>query len=434
MSEEETAGKIEEAVMRLKIENTYFKWGLTGFITISACIVVFFIIFRSEGLAQSLSVLLAIVTPFIYGFVIAYLLTPIYNFFMRRCHSIFASRIKNNHKMICFSKAISTTITLIITFFVTAGLISLVLPQLFTSILGIINTFPSNADGLMIWLTDNFNLSSRTANFINNNVIDNLTNWFMDNLVPSMSEVVEGVSIGVLSFLVVIKNFLIGLIISVYLLNSKETFGAQSKKIIFASCNKSRAEFLINETKFINKTFSGFINGKIIDSIIIGIITFIVLSIMNMPYTLLISVVIGVTNIIPFFGPFIGAIPATIIILLESPMQAVYFVIFILILQQIDGNVIGPKILGGSTGIPSFWVIFAILVGGGLFGFPGMIVGIPVFAVIYAYTGRYVRSRLNKKELPADTCHYKDTSSYRCKKKKLNKKKGNEKDDGNEDQ
>ncbi len=401
--------------MKLKIENTYFKWGLTIFIAISASIVLFFLIYRSQGLAENLSVLVAIVTPFIYGFVIAYLLTPSYNFFLRKINLFLEPRINNKKKLISFSKIVSTAITLVLSITIITGLISMVLPQLATSILGIINTFPSNADGLMIWVVDKFNLSERTANFINNNIVNNLTNWFMENLVPTVSEVVAGVSTGLISFLVIIKNFLLGLIICVYFLNGKEVFAAQAKKIIFASCTKERAEFIIHESKFINRTFSGFINGKIIDSIIVGIICFISMTIMGMPYTLLISVIIGATNIIPFFGPFIGAIPSTIIILLESPIQAVYFVIFIQILQLVDGNVIGPRILGGSTGIPSFWVIFAILVGGGLFGFIGMIIGIPIFAVIYAYVGRYVRNKLCEKELPMDTLNYKDTSHYTCK-------------------
>lgn len=401
--------------MKLKIENVYIKWGMTIFASISACIILFFLIYRSEALGKNLSILVAIVTPFIYGFVIAYLLTPSYNFFLRKIHLFLSTRLNNKRKAITFSKLLSTAITLLLSITIITGLISMVLPQLATSILGIVNTFPSNADGLIIWLVDKFNLSDKTANFINNNIVNNLTKWFMENLVPNVSEVVAGVSTGLITFLVVIKNFLLGLIISVYFLNGKEIFAAQAKKGVFASFTKERADFIIHESKFINRTFSGFINGKIIDSIIVGIICFIALTIMGMPYTLLISVIIGVTNIIPFFGPFIGAIPSAIIILLESPIQCVYFVIFIQILQLIDGNVIGPKILGDSTGIPSFWVIFAILVGGGLFGFKGMIIGIPIFAVIYAYVGRYVRHKLCQKDLPMDTLNYKDVSYYKCK-------------------
>ena len=172
---------------------------------------------------------------------------------------------------------------------------------------------------------------------------------------------------------------------------------------------------------FINKTFSAFISGKIIDSLIIGTICFIGMHILGLPYVILISVIVGVTNIIPFFGPFIGAIPSTIIMLTVDPIKALYFVIFILILQQLDGNVIGPKILGDSTGLPSFWVMFAIIVGGGMFGFVGMIVGIPAFAVIYTYVTRYVNHRLKSKGLPIETKVYQEVSFFIPKKHRIKK-------------
>ena len=398
--------------MRLKTENEYIKWGMTAFLTVSACIIFFFMLHRSEGLLETLILIRNILTPFIYGFVMAYLLTPIYNFFVRAGVKLFAPLIFNKRSLVRFSKLISTVLSLVLSIAIISGLIIMVIPQMMMSIMKIIDTFPNNADVLMVWLIDNFNLSDRTVEFINDNVVDNLSAWIMENVVPSMSEVVEGVSVGVLSALVVMKNFLIGLIISVYFLNGKDTYAAQGKKFFYANWTKEQAEQLIGEMKFINRTFSGFINGKIIDSAIIGVICFIVISIMGMPYNVLISVIIGVTNIIPFFGPFIGAIPSTIIILLESPIQAIYFVIFILILQQLDGNVIGPKILGDSTGIPSFWVIFAILFGAGLFGFVGMLVGIPIFAIIYHYIGRWTRHKLRKRNMPTETAFYRDISNY----------------------
>lgn len=404
--------------MKLKIENTYFKFGFTFFISVSACIVLFFMLYRSEGLLEGMSSFNAILTPFVYGFVLAYLLTPMFNFSVRIFNKMLEA-LPYKKKFFCrVSKFMATLISMIITIAFVAGLISMVLPQLITSIIKIIDTFPSNADGLMTWLIDNFNLSNEVAKFINNNVVKTLTDWIVENLVPTMSEVVEGVSTGVLSVLVVLKNILIGMIICIYFLNSKETFAAQGKKFIYANWKKENASLIIEETKFIHKTFSSFINGKIIDSMIVGLICFVVLSIMGMPYNLLISVIIGITNIIPFFGPFIGAIPSTIIILLESPVQAMYFVIFILILQQLDGNVIGPKILGDSTGIPSFWVIFAILLGGGLFGFAGMIVGIPIFAIMYSYMSRYTKHKLLKKGLSPYTKDYRDMSNFENTEKK----------------
>ena len=201
---------------------------------------------------------------------------------------------------------------------------------------------------------------------------------------------------------------------------SKEHFFAQWRKTLYAFFKKETVENLLYVGRLTSSTFNGFINGKLIDSLIIGILAFICLSIMNMPYVLLVSVIIGVTNIIPFFGPFIGAIPSTFIILIVDPLQAVWFVIFILVLQQIDGNIIGPKILGSSTGLPAIWVMFAILVGGGLAGFAGMIAGVPTMAVIYTLFKAYVKQKLEQKELPSGTEEYlaSDRSPYQVREEK----------------
>ena len=205
-----------------------------------------------------------------------------------------------------------------------------------------------------------------------------------------------------------VVDFFVALIISVYLLMSREEFFAQLRKVLYALFSKKTVEKLLYVGRLTNTTFNGFINGKLIDSLIIGILAFICLSIMKMPYALLISVIIGVTNVVPFFGPFIGAIPSAFIIFIVNPIQAIWFLLFILILQQIDGNIIGPKILGGTTGLPAIWVMFAILVGGGLAGFAGMILGVPTVAVLYTLFKAYVRQRLETKKLPLGTGDYVD--------------------------
>ena len=201
-------------------------------------------------------------------------------------------------------------------------------------------------------------------------------------------------------------DFFVALIVCVYLLMSKENFFAQIRKVLYAFFKKTTVDKILYVGNLTSVTFNGFIIGKLIDSLIIGILAFICLSILNMPYVLLVSVIIGVTNIIPFFGPFIGAIPSTFIILIVDPMQAVWFMVFILILQQIDGNIIGPKILGNTTGLPAIWVMFAILVGGGLAGFVGMIAGVPTMAVLYTLFRAYVKQRLEQKDLPSETEEY----------------------------
>jgi predicted PurR-regulated permease PerM len=189
-------------------------------------------------------------------------------------------------------------------------------------------------------------------------------------------------------------------------------FKAQAKKTIMALCSKEHADDIFEFANYSNMQFGGFINGKIIDSAIIGVLCAILMSIIGLPYTVLVSTIVGITNIIPFFGPFIGAIPGTLIILLESPIQAFYFVILILALQQFDGNILGPKILGETSGLASFWVMFAILVGGGLFGFVGMVLGVPTFAVLYYYSGKLLRKKLKRKNMPEETEEYMEFNKY----------------------
>ena len=217
-----------------------------------------------------------------------------------------------------------------------------------------------------------------------------------------MSSLTEGV-IGVVNGLI---DVLIGFIVAIYLLFGKEKFLGQGRKIVYAFNTPRRANIILHLAAKTNKTFSGFIIGKLIDSAIIGVLCFIGLSILKMPYTLLVSVIVGVTNVIPVFGPYIGAIPSTILILLVDPMKGLYFVIFIFLLQQLDGNVIGPMILGDSTGLSAFWVMFAILIGGGLFGLVGMIVGVPTFAVIYYIIKMLIQQKLEQKKLPIETENY----------------------------
>ena len=201
-------------------------------------------------------------------------------------------------------------------------------------------------------------------------------------------------------------NVLVGVIVSVYVMASKETFAGQAKKILYAVFKPARANIIIDTLRKSNQIFGGFISGKLLDSAIIGVLAYIVLNIMKMPDTILLAVIIGVTNVIPFFGPFIGAVPSFIIVVLQNPIQGIYFLIFIFILQQIDGNIIGPKILGNSTGLSAFWVVFAILVFGGLWGFPGMLLGVPVMAVIYYIVQKGVAYLLRKRGLAQDTDSY----------------------------
>ena len=221
-----------------------------------------------------------------------------------------------------------------------------------------------------------------------------------------LSTLVKQVSMSLLAFIKVLWDLVIGFIVSIYILGSKETFTAQGKKILYALLEEKRANGFIEDMRFVNTTFGRYISGKLLDSLMVGIICYMGMKMMDLPYAELISVIVGITNIIPYFGPYIGAIPSTILILMVDPKQALYFVIFILILQQIDGNILEPKILGDSTGLSGFWVIFSITIFGGLFGVLGMILGVPLFAVLYALVGRRFQKMLLRKNMPAETEKY----------------------------
>ena len=233
-----------------------------------------------------------------------------------------------------------------------------------------------------------------------------LQKWMRTDLLDKVNEVMTHLTVGLYTLIMEMFHAVIGVIVSVYILFGKETFINQSKKAAYAIFPAERANLLIHIAVKTNEIFGGFIIGKMIDSIIIGILCFIGTSILKMPYAMLVSVIVGVTNVIPFFGPYIGAIPSAVLIALADPMKGIYFLIFILLLQQFDGNFLGPKILGNSTGLTGFWVIFAITVFGGLFGILGMIVGVPIFAVIYAAIKAVVNTFLRKKDLPVETEQY----------------------------
>ena len=243
---------------------------------------------------------------------------------------------------------------------------------------------------------------------IYNQAMEKLISWTNStaDLIPNIERVVTGLYTGVINVIAWLKNVLIGVIVMLYLLNMKELLCAQAKKIVYGVFPVTVANNVIERFRFIHQVFGGFIIGKLIDSLIIGILTFMVMSFLQMPYTLLISVIIGVTNVIPFFGPFIGAIPSALLLLLVSPKQCIWFLVMILVIQQFDGNILGPKILGNTTGLSSFWVLFSILFFGGLLGPLGMIIGVPLFAVIYRLAADFIERNLKRKKLSEKTADY----------------------------
>lgn len=392
----------------MKNNKDYIKWGITAFMVILGGLISYYVIFHLNSLSAAIGEFLVILMPVIDGIILAYLLTPLVNATERRIVKPFFRGIKVNIKK-PHRRMLSIFITYLLVLTCIYAFFSIVIPQIFNSIKTIIEQFPTYVDTLTIWISklldDNPVIEKNVTGLINKYSVD--FEYFVNSkIIPQINNVIMTISLSVYSILKEFWNLIIGFIISIYLIASKEQFAAQAKKIAYAFLPLETSNRFISNVRFANKTFGGFFVGKILDSIIIGIICFIVTNILGTPFCVLISVIIGLTNIIPFFGPFLGAIPSILLILFVSPVQAFYFLIFIIILQQIDGNIIGPKILGNSTGLSSFWVIFAITLFGGIWGVIGMILGVPIFAVIFAFIKSLVETRLSARELPPETSKY----------------------------
>ena len=288
-----------------------------------------------------------------------------------------------------------------------AALLWMVLPQVISSIVGLVesNLLTNSIQNVTGWIEDTLQNNPQfeaAAQRVYAEAVAALTAWVKTDMLPQLTNLMSGL-LGTLTFF---KNVFIGIIIAIYVLNSKQLFAAQAKKLLYGCLSTRRANIVLDNARFTHRVFGGFINGKLLDSLIIGVLCFIGCSLLDMPYTPLVSVFVGVTNVIPFFGPFLGAIPSFFLILLVDPIQSLYFLLFVLALQQLDGNVIGPKILGESTGLSSLWVIIAILVGGSFFGVAGMFFGVPVCACLYSLVAFLVDRRLAEKDLPVETEHY----------------------------
>lgn len=386
-----------------------FGRGLTIFLVIAACIILYFAFLRADTLFSVAGTIIEILKPIIYGFAIAYLLNPIVKETDKYLLPVLRKKIKKEKTARQFSRAAGILFALLVLFAVIFALLNMLIPELFHSIRNLMETLPGQLNS-GIEAIENLQKEKSTMGLLLGNILNHasetLQNWIQTDLLRQMNIWMTNITTGAMNVLSEVFNFLVGCIVSVYMLFSKELFAAQMKKILYGVMSIEHANMTLHITRKSNEIFGGFIIGKIIDSAIIGVLCFLGLTLLDMPYILLVSVIVGVTNVIPFFGPYIGAIPSAILIALADPIKGIYFLIFILALQQLDGNVIGPKILGDSTVLSAFWVVFSILLGGGLFGFVGMIAGVPTFAVIYYIVKMVVEQKLEKKKMPADTEAY----------------------------
>ena len=398
-----------------KIENRTIRQGVMLFLVGLALIATWFAIHNTESLRNGIEMFNDILMPFYIGFVLAYLICPVYNGVVRNLYPLLTKCMKKNTHAYRLARMMASVVALLTLIGAVGGFCLLVIPDLVVSITTLIQNMPDTVAKASEWFVVHVEENPQLAELFQDNlqmITDSASNWFQGILQPALDKVISGAAVGIIGTVNVIFDVFVSLIVCVYVLNSKEMFQAQAKKLILALFRKDRAESIFELGSITNQTFGGFINGKIIDSIIIGMICFVVMSLLKMPMPTLISVIVGITNIIPFFGPFIGAIPSIFLILIVDPIEAVKFAVWVLILQQLDGNIIGPKILGDNTGLASFWVLFSIIVAGGLFGFVGMVVGVPCFAVIYIYVTRFVNRRLRKKGLQTDTAVYEEFNKY----------------------
>ena len=384
--------------------NNYISMGVTAFLTAAAILLFYDTFFGGKAVMA----LLETVKPILYGAFIAYLLAPMVNFFER---SLFPLRPGRERKR-SFDMLVRTVGILlawmVITFFFYL-LASVLMPELYKSVLQLIDNADNYYRTISGWVIHLLETNPAVAGWVNRQMaayFQDLDKWLTGGVLPQLQAVMVTVSGGVLSLVNFVKDLLVGVIASVYLLATKERCAAYGRKLAYSLIPREQVGLVLRGVRRADAIFSGFVRGKLLDSIIIGMLCFVCCSILKFPYTPLVSVFVGVTNIIPFFGPFLGAIPSTFLILLVSPRQALYFLLFVLALQQLDGNVIGPKILGNTTGLSSLWVIIAILVGGGFFGVAGMFFGVPVCACLNSLVNFFVDARLRKKGLSANPADY----------------------------
>lgn len=408
--------------MKFKPEKKYVQIGLTVFFTAIAIMLVYLLFFRLKDIKEGIAAINKILAPIIYGLILAYLMTPLLNAIEKKwLYPVFDKHEwwKNDKKRDSHIRALAVSLTIIFVLFFIYLFFASVIPQLYSSIQSIINQYSTYTQNLINWLEKITDKNPGLAKFLSKLVVsysDEADDFLNDMalpaiqnlLLPNVNEMLSSLTSSIMKVIKFLWNIIIGLIISIYVLSSKEKFSEGSVRLCYATFETKSANKLIEGVRFTHHTFIGFLSGKVVDSAIIGILCYICCLFMRMPYPLLVSVIVGVTNIVPFFGPFIGAIPTTIIILLVDPKKAITFVIFILILQQFDGNILGPMILSQSTGLTSFWIIFAITLFGGLWGFVGMILGVPVAAVIASFIEKTTQERLKRKNLPTDADKYLD--------------------------
>ncbi len=385
--------------------------------TVLIILAVFFVFWKFNDIIGVINTLFGYISPVLYGIVIAYILNPIVNFFQRNIEKSLmkSKREKTRAKAPKTAKTLGILIAVVFGVCVVVLMCLLIIPSLLQSIIDLAN----QAGPILNKALEQFNkIASGESVFGENfkNIIESITHtlqdWITTNLLPTATSALELLVSGVTEVVGFVYNIVIGVIVAVYALAEKKKFVAGAKKIVFVLFQKHRANKILDTARHGNDIFGGFVSGTIIDSIIVFIICFIFCVSTGMPYPLLLATIVGITNVIPFFGPFIGGIPTALLVLVFDPFKGLIYIIFIIVLQQIDGNIISTKILGNITGISEFWVTFSLLLFGGLFGIVGMMVGVPLFAVLDYLIKDYLNEKAKEKGISEDTDFYLDVERF----------------------
>lgn len=417
--------------IKLNWNKKYTTIAVYSLIVIAAAILFVVFIFKYDSIASGFSWIGEVLAPILIGIGIAYIINPLVCMFdnrvfakLRDSEVKISPDVKNAEKHIAkakkrrrsAAKALSVVCSFIIVLTVVIGIVVAVVPSVAKSVVDLAAQMPGYVDHVDAFLDEVFANNPQLANVLSEEFSD------LENIVKHIAEAAEPmallgqVSTGVMELaaglLVTLKNVLIGLVIAIYFLFSKDRLIAQMKKVLFALFKNGKCQKIVSVCSKSNSVFKTYIVSNLLDSAIIFVLMVIGMYVMGMPYPMLIAVVCGVTNLIPFFGPFIGAIPCGLLILLVDPVKVIWFGIFVLVLQQCDGNVIKPFLFGETMGLPAIWVLISIIAGGGLFGIPGMLLGVPVFTVFYMLFSEFLSDKLRKKNLPTSTDDYFEVSQY----------------------
>ncbi len=400
-----------------EIRREYLLKGSMVFLLIAACVIFAFCVFQYGIVWRHVSRIINVFKPIFFGLIIAYVINPIVNFFDKYVQKLFGDRLvkrfRSTEKVI---HVISVILSLLLFLLIIALCFYLIIPEFVSCISDLAAKLPQQIHDASDKMIKTVRSDSGLRN-ITNDAVKIAEEWMEKSLVPRLTNWVtefswaSDVANGIGAVVGFFKNFVIGLICALYLLLQKSLFLQQFKKMIYAVFKNKTADSIVNVSRKTHSIFNGFINGKLLDSLIIGILCFIGVTVLKIPYTMLVSVIVGITNIIPVFGPYLGGIPCFILILLANPVKGITFGVFVILLQMLDGNFIGPKILGDKTGLETFWVVFAITVGGGLFGVFGMLIGVPVFAVCYYLFGRLINHLLRRKNMPTESSYYGESTA-----------------------